>query len=195
MKKMSLYTIHKTIWEYLEEGISNSKSGFHFPVVSTIDKNGYPCSRTVVLRKIDKKNKIISFNTDIRSNKWLEMKNNNKISVNIYDSNKKTQIRILGKGILNYNNENWDNAWKSTPNMSRECYSTLYSPSTIIQKPEDIDNNLKNIKDKEFEKFKVNFGRIDVHIHSLDWLYLIHTGHRRAQFIYDSKISMSWLAP
>ena len=26
MKKMSLNTIHKTIWEYLEEGISNSKS-------------------------------------------------------------------------------------------------------------------------------------------------------------------------
>jgi len=195
MKKMSLNTIHKTIWEYLEEGISNSKSGFHFPVVSTIDKKGYPCSRTVVLRKIDKKNKTISFNTDIRSNKWLEMKNNNKISVNIYDANKKTQIRILGKGTLNYNNKNWDNAWKSTPNMSRECYSTPYSPSTIIQKPEDIDNNLKNIKDKEFEKYKVNFGRIDVHIHSLDWLYLIHTGHRRAQFIYDSKISMSWLAP
>ena len=192
---MSLNTIHKTIWEYLEEGVSNSKSGFHFPTISTIDKNGYPSSRTVVLRKIEKKSKIISFNTDIRSNKWLEMKNNNKISINIYDASKKTQIRILGKGILNYNNENWDNAWKSTPNMSRECYSTPYSPSTIIQKPEDIDNNLKNIKDKEFEKYKVNFGRIDVHIHSLDWLYLIHTGHRRAQFIYDSKISMSWLAP
>ena len=192
---MSLNAIHKKIWEDLEEGISNSKSGFHFPVISTIDKSGHPSSRTVVLRKIEKKNKIISFNTDIRSNKWLEMKNNNKISVNIYDASKKTQIRILGKGILNYNNKNLDNAWESTPNMSRECYSSPYSPSTIIQKPEDIDNNLKNIKDKEFEKYKVNFGRIDVHIHSLDWLYLIHTGHRRAQFIYDSKISMSWLAP
>ena len=55
MKKMSLNTIHKKIWEDLEEGISNSKSGFHFPVISTIDKNGHPSSRTVVLRKIEKK--------------------------------------------------------------------------------------------------------------------------------------------
>ena len=195
MKKMSLNTIHNKIWEDLEEGVSNSKSGFHFPVISTIDKNGYPSSRTVVLRKIEKKNKIISFNTDIRSKKWLEIKNNNKVSVNIYDAIKKTQIRIIGNGILNYNNENWDNAWESTPNMSRECYSTPYSPSTIIQEPEDIDNNLKNIKDQEFENFKLNFGRIDLYIHTLDWLYLIHTGHRRAQFIYGSKISMTWLAP
>ena len=104
MKKMSLNAIHKKIWEDLEEGISNSKSGFHFPVISTIDKSGHPSSRTVVLRKIDKKNKIISFNTDIRSNKWLEIKDNEKISVNIYDTNKKTQIRIIGIGVLNYNN-------------------------------------------------------------------------------------------
>ena len=79
--------------------------------------------------------------------------------------------------------------------MSRECYSTPYSPSTIIQEPEDIDNYLKNITDKEFKNFKVNFGRIDVHIHTLDWLYLIHSGHRRARFTYHKKISMNWLAP
>ncbi len=195
MKKMSLNTVHNKIWKFLEEGITDSKSGFHFPTISTIDKNGYPSSRTVVLRKIEKKSKIISFNTDIRSNKWLEIKNNNKVSVNIYDATKKTQIRILGMAILNYKNASWDSAWELTPNMSRECYSTPYSPSTIIQKPEDIDNNLKNITDKQFDKFKINFGRIDIHINSLDWLYLIHSGHRRARFIYNKKISMSWLAP
>lgn len=195
MKEMLLKNIHSQVWEDFKDGVKNTKSSFHFPVISTIDKDGFPSSRTVVLRKIDKKNKIISFNTDIRSNKWLEIKDNEKISVNIYDTNKKTQIRILGIGVLNYNNTRWNSAWESTPNMSRECYSTPYSPSTIIKEPEDIDNYLKNITDKEFKKFKVNFGRIDVHIHTLDWLYLIHSGHRRAKFTYDKKISMNWLAP
>ncbi|MFP6779347.1 MAG: pyridoxamine 5'-phosphate oxidase family protein [Alphaproteobacteria bacterium] len=192
---MLLKNIHSQVWEDFKDGVKNTKSSFHFPVISTIDKDGFPSSRTVVLRKIDKKNKIISFNTDIRSNKWNEIINNNKVSVSIYDTSKKTQIRILGKAIVNYKNKIWESAWNSTPRMSRECYSTPYSPSTVISKPEDIDLNLKKIKTEDYEKYKINFGRIDIHIYSLDWLYLVHSGHRRAKFIYDKEVSMVWIAP
>tara|TARA_B110000003_G_scaffold243365_1_gene251759 strand:- start:388 stop:975 length:588 start_codon:yes stop_codon:yes gene_type:complete len=195
MKEMLLKNIHSQVWEDFKDGVKNTKSSFHFPVISTIDKDGFPSSRTVVLRKIDKKNKIISFNTDIRSNKWNEIINNNKVSVSIYDTSKKTQIRILGKAIVNYKNKIWESAWNSTPRMSRECYSTPYSPSTVISKPEDIDLNLKKIKTEDYEKYKINFGRIDIHIYSLDWLYLVHSGHRRAKFIYDKEVSMVWIAP
>ena len=195
MKEMLLKNIHSQVWEDFKDGVKNTKSSFHFPVISTIDKDGFPSSRTVVLRKIDKKNKIISFNTDIRSNKWNEIINNNKVSLSIYDTSKKTQIRILGKAIVNYKNKIWESAWNSTPRMSRECYSTPYSPSTVISKPEDIDLNLKKIKTEDYEKYKINFGRIDIHIYSLDWLYLVHSGHRRAKFIYDKEVSMVWIAP
>lgn len=195
MKEMLLKNIHSQVWEDFKDGVKNTKSSFHFPVISTINKDGFPSSRTVVLRKIDKKNKIISFNTDIRSNKWNEIINNNKVSVSIYDTSKKTQIRILGKAIVNYKNKIWESAWNSTPRMSRECYSTPYSPSTVISKPEDIDLNLKKIKTEDYEKYKINFGRIDIHIYSLDWLYLVHSGHRRAKFIYDKEVSMVWIAP
>ena len=44
-------------------------------------------------------------------------------------------------------------------------------------------------------KDKVIFGRVDIHIEWIDWLYLLHTGHRRAKFSYDTKIKMNWLAP
>jgi pyridoxine/pyridoxamine 5'-phosphate oxidase len=195
MKKMLLKNIHREVWDDFKDGVKNTKSSFHFPIISTIDKDGFPSSRTVVLRKIDKINKIISFNTDIRSNKWNEINNNNKVSVNIYDTSKKTQIRILGTALVNYKNKKWESAWKATPKMSRECYSTPYPPSTIISKPEYIDMNLKKIKSKDYEKYKINFGRVDIHIYSLDWLYLIHSGHRRAKFIYGKDISMDWIAP
>jgi len=195
MKNMNLNDIYDQIWDDLKDGVTNTKSAFHYPIISTIDKNGYPSSRTVVLREIHKENNIISFNTDIRSKKWLEIKNNNKISVSIYEPNKKIQIRIIGLAILNYKNKIWESAWDSTPSMSRECYSTPYPPSTAISKPEDIDTSLKKIKNEDLEKYKVNFGRIDIHIKSVDWLYLIHSGHRRTKFELSKNISMSWLAP
>lgn len=195
MKNMSLNDIYDQIWNDLQDGVRNTKSAFHYPIISTIDKNGYPTSRTVVLRQIHKENNTISFNTDVRSEKWLEIKNNNNISLTIYESNKKIQIRILGLAILNYKNKTWETAWNSTPNMSRECYSTPYPPSTNILNPEDIDNSLKKIKDADLEEYKINFGRIDIKVKSIDWLYLIHSGHRRVKFDYGKKITMNWLAP
>ena len=58
----------------------------------------------------------------------------------------------------------------------------------------------KNIKDiklisNELDKFKVNFGRVNINIKSIDWLYLLYSGHRRAKFTYNEGIEMSWLAP
>ena len=54
---------------------------------------------------------------------------------------------------------------------------------------------LRPAEGENYEKYKVNFGRVDIKIYSLDWLYLIHSGHRRAKFIYDKEISMVWIAP
>jgi pyridoxamine 5'-phosphate oxidase len=195
MKILSLNTIHEEIWDYLENGIKDTSSSFHFPIVSSIDANGNPSTRTVVLRRVNKKNKIISFNTDIRSNKWIEIKHNKNVSVHIYDFSKKTQIRIKGTANLNYENEKWLTAWNSTPNMSRECYASPYPPSIVIKNPEDIDKNIKTIKHEELDKYKENFGTIDIHIKSIDWLYLLYSGHRRAQFTYKQNINMVWIAP
>ena len=123
-----------------------------------------------------------------RSEHWVVVKGKARTTID-------SQIRILGKAIVNYKNKIWESAWNSTRRMSRECYSTPYSPSTVISKPEDIDLNLKKIKTEDYEKYKINFGRIDIHIYSLDWLYLVHSGHRRAKFIYDKEVSMVWIAP
>ena len=197
MEITSLNVIHKQIWNLLENGINDASSSFHFPNLATIDIDGNPTSRTVVLRSINYDKKTISFNTDIRSNKWLEMNKNSNVHIHIYDFNKKIQIRIRGQAVLSYNNKDWDDAWNASTIMGKECYSTPCNPSTIIDDPEIIDKNIKDIKliSNELDKFKVNFGRVNINIKSIDWLYLLHSGHRRAKFTYNEEIEMSWLAP
>ena len=52
------------------------------------------------------------------------------------------------------------------------------------------------IKNTDLDIYKANFGRVEIKIHCIDWLYLKHTGHRRAKFEYkNNKCNMSWLAP
>jgi len=80
--------------------------------------------------------------------------------------------------------------------MSKIYYSSLFSPNSKIDDPMETDNLIKNIKRKQIEKGKKNFGRINVKINKIDWLYLLHTGHRRALFkFHKNNIGMSWIAP
>ncbi|MBT7077398.1 MAG: hypothetical protein HN930_06760 [Pelagibacterales bacterium] len=74
MHNLSLNSIHEEIWNLMKNGRDEISSAFHFPNLSTINLDGYPTSRTVVLRSVNYESKVISFNTDIRSNKWLEKK-------------------------------------------------------------------------------------------------------------------------
>ena len=80
--------------------------------------------------------------------------------------------------------------------MSKICYSSLFPPSSKIADPMETDNLIKNIKREQIEKGKKNFGRINVKINKIDWLYLHHTGHRRALFkLHKNYIDMSCIAP
>ena len=196
MDIMNLDLVHNDIWDKLVDGVKKSSSAFHYANISTLNNSGIPTSRTVVLREVNKLKKTICFNTDIRSLKWKELQNKSKLSLLIYDSKLKTQLRIMGKSILHYQDEDWNKAWNNTSNNSRECYASPYSPSIIIDDPNIIDKKFREIKNTNLDQFKENFGRVEIKIISIDWLFLKHSGHRRAIFEYkDNKCNMNWLAP
>jgi len=197
MENFNLNHIHNYIWEKLLEGTKKSSSAFHLANISTINLSGYPTSRTIVVREIDKSKFRIFFNTDIRSNKWEELKNNSHATLHLYDNKLKTQLRIFGKTILHYKNNIWEKAWQNTKINSRECYASPRSPSTYINNPNIIDEEFNKLKKSDLNKYNKNFGRVEINIKYIDWLYLKYSGHRRAKFIYknNNKVISKWLAP
>ena len=196
MENFNLNYIHDFIWEKLLEGVNKSSSPFHFANISTINFSGYPSSRTIVIREIDKKKYKIFFNTDVRSNKWKELKKNSQTTLHFYDNKLKTQLRFFGKTNLHYKNDIWKKAWDNTTLNSRECYASPYSPSTYINDPNKIDEKFNKLEKSNLNKYNKNFGRIEINVEYIDWLYLKHSGHRRAKFTYDNDIIISkWLAP
>ena len=196
MKSFNLENIYKDIWVALKEGVDNSRSPFHFATLCSLKSDGAPNSRTIVIRDIDKKNYLLSFNTDIRSKKWSELKSNPTSSLLLYNNKSKTQLRISGNATLNYKNKIWEKAWNKTTANSRECYASPFAPSTPIDDPTKIDNKFKEIKNSNLDIYKENFGRIEIKIAIIDWLFLKHSGHRRAKFILlENKVNKQWLAP
>mgnify|MGYP001294960080 CR=1 FL=1 len=183
----------------LSLGVEDRQHCFHTPVFSNITKDLSPSSRIVVLRNFDTKNYVLSFHTDYRSKKILEIQNKSQTFFTFYDKKEKTQLRIQTNSSIQYNNRISLKAWKNTKLSSRKCYLTKKAPSSKTYKAEDgLSAHLKGIDPKleESEKGYNNFAVITSKIKEIDWLYLSSSGHIRLRIlIKQRKIEFNWLIP
>ena len=182
------------IWDELILGLNSGKHPFHIFSVSTV-KNNKPDSRTVVLRAVEKENKSISFHTDLRSKKVLQIKESENICALFYDKDSKIQLRIYGSASKETDSLLIKEKWNSSKEMSKLCYLNKISPGEVINESKDYlygKEELNNI-----ELGIKNFSIINIKISQIDWLSLNHEGHQRILINYTSnnKIEFDWVAP
>lgn len=193
------YTIdalEKDCWIQLVNGGIKGRTPFHTPCVATLN-NGSVSMRTVVLRKALPLLKELRFHTDVRSNKWTELQNNDSISALFYDASTRVQIRVKGKAILHFNDALTSEAWKKTNLSSRRCYLTQESPSSFSASPtsglsDEIEQEDFTLSDSEAGA--KHFGIVSIQVESMEWLWLNNAGHRRAFFDYVND-SYRWMIP
>ena len=182
------------IWDELTLGLNSGKHPFHIFSVSTI-KNNKPDSRTVVLRAVEKENKSISFHTDLRSKKVMQIKESENICALFYDKDSKIQLRIYGSASKETDSLLIKEKWNSSKEMSKLCYLNKIPPGEVINESKDYlygKEELNNI-----ELGIKNFSIIYIKISQIDWLSLNHEGHQRMLINYTSnnKIEFDWVAP
>ena len=195
-KKIDFYnSLELTLLEaenLISDGVENSKSMFHTPVLSSFVEKTIS-TRTVVLREFDSKNRMLRFHTDSRSGKIEELKENSISSVHGYDPDLKVQIRLKGKTSLHIDNEISKKAWAESREMSKMCYSVKDSPGNKISSPEPFDLIKEEI---DIELGYNNFAVLHFSYDSLEFLFLKGAGHRRSLFDWSSdQLESSWLIP
>ena len=116
----------------LKASIKDGKHPYHCFYFSTYNDN-WPEIRTVVLRNIDNSPLSIRFNSDIRSKKVADIKNNNQCSALFYDPRRRIQIRVKGFSTIHYNNELSKKVWSDVELQSRKCYMGKYNPSSELE--------------------------------------------------------------
>ena len=188
--------IIKKIWLMLDDAITNRASQFRIPTFICGDQSNFD-GRIVVLRKSDKKNNIIQFHSDIRSDKIKKLKKNSNASMLFYDKEEKIQVRLKVECKVNHNNDVTKESWSKTQHISRKCYLVHNGPGTESATPTsglkpELDNFEFTMEQSE-EGYK-NFTVIQCKVKSIEWLYLAAKGHRRARFNLENKKN-SWLIP
>ena len=119
------------IWDLLAQGVVNKKSKFHTPTLSTVNGNMIN-SRTIILRKVDNKTKMLFFYSDSRSRKVLNIIQNNNVTVHLYEPRFKLQVQLYGHAKIENNSEKTKNIWSSLNSFSKKNYLSALSPGEKI---------------------------------------------------------------
>lgn len=126
---------------WFEEVLQNEKNDPTAMVLSTVDAQGYPDSRVVLLKGIDKGNFI--FYTNYQSAKAKQIENQPHVALNFYWPQMARQVRIRGQ-VIKVNKEQSDLYFLSRPIKSQ--FSAIISPqSQKIKNRELLENDFNNL--------------------------------------------------
>ncbi|MDP4873588.1 MAG: pyridoxamine 5'-phosphate oxidase family protein [Sphingorhabdus sp.] len=188
-------------WNVVEAGVTDRNSPAHTPTVGTVDADGTPQLRIMILRAVSRDSRSLRFHTDARSEKIAQLQSGAATSVLVYDAAAKAQIRLSGRAHITSDGDLADTAWSGSTPFARRCYMAEAAPGTRIAQPssglpEWIEG--KQPEEEQLADYRGNFAALMFQVDSIEWLYLANAGHRRARWQWDQTQNLwlgRWLVP
>jgi pyridoxamine 5'-phosphate oxidase len=181
-------------WAMMVRGAADRRSGFHTPAVATVDEAGEPSQRVMVLRAVDPAQRTLRLHTDVRSQKFVHIGRQPRVSVLFYDAHAKLQLRIGARAEMHAGDEVARAAWAASRAQSRLCYEQELAPGAAVDAPLPelpVDRRFAAADDGQ-KNFAVLLAAVD----RIEWLYLAIEGHRRARWAWSAgRWQGTWLAP
>ena len=176
----------------IARGVADRRSPFHILQVATVGLDGGPRVRSVVLRGFDAPARTLRFHTDARSAKVAEIAREPRVGLHLYDAGAKIQLRIEAVAAVAADGPAVEAAWAATREFSRVCYTVRRGPGEAIDAPAEGQPPTAPGPEDGRPAFRTVTARMT----GLEWLFLHHGGHRRAQFLFEGDAVRSrWLVP
>lgn len=185
-------------WSLLENGAASKSAGMHYPVVATRGLDDLPNARTLLLWRAVRGERVLYFNTDVRSPKHAELARTPWAFLVFHEASVHTQLRIRARIRFRRDDALTREAWHETPAETRRVFATPAEPGAIAPAPE-AGPPAQAMRDgcAVDEAGYRNFELLEAKIAHLDWLYVAPSGHRRAAFTWvsDDEPQARWLYP
>lgn len=179
-------------WRLLHDGVSNAASAFHQPVLASTALDGSADARVAVLRGVDAERRELRFNSDVRTGKLAELRQDPRAMVCAYDLPGKVQLRLSGRVTIHHGDALAAETWAATRKYSRVGYRLAQIPGSALASPQDADYQ----PEQDAECGAAHFSVLRFTTHRIEWLYLAAAGHRRARFEWTgADWQGQWLVP
>ena len=173
------------ILKVLEEAEALNLVDWNAMNIATVDDEGQPSSRVVLLKKLSDEGLV--FYTNYNSRKGSEIHLNNKVAVNFWWRELKKQIRIEGL-ISKASKEDSDDYFDSRPIKSRVS-AIISNQSSVISSYEDLKKEMDEYLEKNDESSIKRPDHCGLYIlvpHSVEfWLERDNRTHERRKFFLD----------
>jgi hypothetical protein len=189
-RPMTLDEVRTDAFRRLAHGTTDRRSPFRTPALATVDGEGRPDIRTVVLRGFDPAARLLTMHSDVRAAKIEQVRAEPRVVLHAWDARAQVQVRVWARASLRLGvaaREDWARLHPGT----RATYAAAPTPGTPLGDPAYADAQ----RLPGSEAF-LNFAVIEAVMDGLDWLHLARAGHRRARFTWLGGMeTASWLVP
>ena len=194
----TLALLEHAAWATLVQALANPAHPYRNLTLATVDGDGHPHARLLVLREVDTSRRVLEFHTDTRSPKWVELMGRPRLSVLGYNPVERLQLRLRGTAQL-YPPGSDANAfaWSKLSAWTRTTYCGG-PPGDSLAHPEPGSVRSNPPSEEETEVGRERFGVIEFQAMTLDWFEHKRGQVRRAVFQYSESGSLadsSWIAP
>jgi 3-hydroxyisobutyrate dehydrogenase len=171
------------------------RSPMHTPVVVSGDVD----ARVMVLRAFDAQSWSLRFHTDARAPKAGVFAADPRAALLFYDKAAKVQIRARGTAAIIADGPEVDAAWAASTNFARRCYLGEGPGAPSDAPTSGLPPEFEGVEpdDVQLIPARENFALLRITLSALDWFYLAHTGHVRAQFAREGAEAWDgrWVSP
>ena len=175
--------IIEDIWSELQTACSDKQHAWRTPALATIDANGYPCVRTVVLRAVDAASQQMIIYTDRRSPKVLDLLRCKHAEIVFWNPALNWQLRAKAEIDVQTQGNLLDQAWENIKNSSAATdYLRNQLPGAVINHANDTSQTSQEHQ----------LCILAAKVTELDWLELSRSGNRRLRIKNNQT---EWLVP
>jgi pyridoxine/pyridoxamine 5'-phosphate oxidase len=187
----------KAGWKLLARARADKKHAYATPAVSSVDEQGFPTSRVLVLRNCDSSTCFLEGYTDRRAAKALHLRGTSpQFSWLFWDPKKQLQFRARGRTKL-LPREVSAARFDQLPKHSRKAYATPAAPgSPLLVAGDGLPQNWPNLELGETDYARENFAIFRTEIEEADLLLLNRSGHRRVSVVKQrGGWTFRWIVP
>ena len=173
--------LYRAVWKQLQRAAHDRHHEWRTPVMSSVNSQGAPQARTVVLREVNTATKELTFYSDSRSPKVAELQTSPQTALVFWSKRLSWQLRVSARVRVDTAGPLLDAAWlRVSQSPAAADYLSATAPGSPLHPPDNTPNQQHHMA--------ILVAQVDV----LDWLELARTGHRRALLTPDSA---EWRVP
>ena len=173
--------IRPQIWKELGRASLDRHHEWRTPVLASVDPDGLPDARTVVLRQVDALAGQLTFYTDSRSPKVAELQANPAAVLVFWNRRLQWQLRVGVQAAVHTDGPRVEAAWaRVSQSAAAGDYLSAHPPGSVLEPSEATATG------------QHNFAVVTAQVEHWDWLELSRHGHRRARLVDRG---VQWLVP